>query len=77
VALPHLATHTLRLEAHSPLVGSSIASCGLRPAHGVTVLAVTRLDGEVIANPRGATLILAGDILFVIGPEGWDPRSVT
>jgi K+/H+ antiporter YhaU regulatory subunit KhtT len=58
-------------------VGDTIASCGLRPEHGVTVLAVTRLDGEVIANPRGATLLLQGDVLFVIGPAGWDPRTVS
>ncbi len=76
-ALPDLATHTLRLESSSPLVGCTIAGCGLRPDHGVTVLAVTRQHGETIADPRGPTRLEAGDILFVIGPHGWDPRSVT
>lgn len=32
------ATHALRVDPHSPLVGSTIAGCGLRPEHGVTVL---------------------------------------
>ncbi len=76
-ALPHLATHTLRLQPEAPLVGTTIASCGLRSEHGVTVLAVTRADGETIADPRGATPLQAGDILFVIGPEGWDPHVVS
>ncbi|MEA5443806.1 cation:proton antiporter [Cyanobium gracile] len=77
VALPHLATHTLRLKSDSPLVGTTIAASGLRLVHGVTVLAVTRADGATIADPRGATGLETGDILFVIGPEGWDPRSLS
>jgi CPA2 family monovalent cation:H+ antiporter-2 len=76
-ALPHLATHTLRLQPHSPLVGGTIASCGLRLEHGVTVLAVKRADGETIADPRGTTPLQVGDILFVIGPEGWDPHVIS
>jgi CPA2 family monovalent cation:H+ antiporter-2 len=76
VALPHIATHTLRLDAHSPLVGRSIAGSGLRSNHGVTVLAVTRRGGETIANPRGLTPLRDGDVLFVIGPDAWDPASV-
>ncbi len=76
VVLPHLATHTLRLGPLSPLVGSSIAGCGLRAEHGVTVLAVTRKEGEIISNPRGLTTLREGDILFVIGPEAWDPASI-
>jgi monovalent cation:H+ antiporter-2, CPA2 family len=76
MALPHLATHTLRLQPHSPLVGGTIASGSLRLEHGVTVLAVTRADGETIADPRGTTPLQAGDILFVIGPEAWDPGAI-
>jgi CPA2 family monovalent cation:H+ antiporter-2 len=77
VALPHLATHTLRLEAHSHLVGRTIAGSGLRAEHGVTVLAVTRAGGQTIANPRGLTPLREGDVLFVIGPEHWDPAVLS
>jgi CPA2 family monovalent cation:H+ antiporter-2 len=75
VAVPHLTTHSLRLAEQSPLVGHTIASCGLRAEHNVTILAITR-SGEPITHPHGHTRLLAGDILFVIGPEAWDPFSV-
>jgi K+/H+ antiporter YhaU regulatory subunit KhtT len=35
-------------------------------------LAVQR-NGQTIANPRGDVQLLAGDVLFVISPEDWDP----
>jgi len=75
VAVPHLTTHSLRLTPHSPLVGHTIASCGLRADHNVTVLAITR-DGSPLDHPHGHTSVLAGDLLFVIGPEDWDPATV-
>lgn len=76
VHIPDLATHTLRLSEHSPLVGRTIAESRLRADHGVTVLAVNR-DGEYLANPRGETVLEAGDVLFVIGPTEWDPQTVS
>lgn len=76
VAVPELATHTLRLTERSPVAGRSIAESRLRAEHGVTVLAVIR-DGESLANPRGETVMNAGDTLFVIGPLGWDPSTVS
>jgi CPA2 family monovalent cation:H+ antiporter-2 len=75
VAMPDLATHTLRLTPHSPLVGHTIASSHLRQEHGVTVLAITRA-GIPLANPAGDTTFQAGDVVFVIGPERWDPLSI-
>ena len=75
VAVPDLATHTLRLSCHSPLVGRTIASSGLRQNHGVTVLAITR-SGTPLANPSGDTSFQEGDLVFVIGPEQWDPVSI-
>jgi CPA2 family monovalent cation:H+ antiporter-2 len=76
VLVPELTTHTLRLSEHSPLVGSTIATSGLRAEHGVLVLALTSAE-TAIGNPRGATQLRAGDVLFVIGPEDWDPATVT
>jgi CPA2 family monovalent cation:H+ antiporter-2 len=76
VAVPDLATHTLRLAPGSPLVGHTIASCGLRSTHGVTVLAITR-GGRALANPTGDTSLEAGDVVFVIGPNHWDPSTIS
>jgi CPA2 family monovalent cation:H+ antiporter-2 len=72
VDLPDLATRSFRLSEHSPLVDHSIAESLLRADQGVTVLAVRR-GADIIGNPVGATVMLAGDVLFVIGPEDWDP----
>ena len=76
VAVPDLATHTLRLAPSSPLVGQTIASSGLRQSHGVTVLAITR-SGTPMANPTSDTTFEAGDVVFVIGPDRWDPAAIS
>lgn len=76
VHFPELATRSFRLSESSPLAGRTIAECRLRQEHGVTVLAVSRTGGSV-ANPAGATLLQAGDVLFIIGPPGWDPLTVS
>ncbi|MFQ6537908.1 MULTISPECIES: cation:proton antiporter [Aphanothece] len=75
VAVPDLATHTLRLAPDSPLVGHSVASSGLRREHGVTVLAITR-QGQPLGNPPSDTRLEAGDLLFVIAPDQWDPQAL-
>lgn len=76
VHLPDLATRTFRLSDASPLAGRTIAESGLRAEYGVTVLAVQR-GAETIGNPVGATVLEAGDALFVIGPVGWDPAPLS
>jgi len=72
VVLPELATHSIPLHCGNPWVGQTIAGSQLRDQHGVMVLAVQRA-GEAIANPRGDVQLQEGDVLFVIGPEHWDP----
>ena len=76
VNVPDLTTHTVRLTPSSALVGRTIAESHLRAERGVTVLAVTR-DGGALGNPKGDTILIAGDVLFVIGPADWDPGSIT
>ena len=76
VHIPDLETHVLRLTEHSPVAGRTIAESLMRAEHGVTVLGITR-DGDAISNPRGETELRSGDVLFVVGPIGWDPLSVT
>lgn len=75
VDVPDLATYTLRLTEHSPLVRNTIAESRLRETQGVTVLAVTR-GGDQLANPTGDTELTVGDVLFVVGPADWDPTPV-
>jgi CPA2 family monovalent cation:H+ antiporter-2 len=72
VVLPDLATRSIPLREGNPWVGQTIATSGLRDEHGVMVLAVRR-SGTTLTNPRGDVVLQAGDVLFVIGPEQWDP----
>lgn len=67
-----LATFHIPLRDGHPWVGQTIAQSQLRDAHGVVVLAVRR-EGETLSNPRGALLLQAGDVLFVIAPDDWSP----
>lgn len=76
IEIPDLSTRTFRLTEHSPLVGTTIAESGLRTDHNVTILAVKR-GGESLGNPVGATELIVGDILFVVGPHEWNPLTVT
>jgi CPA2 family monovalent cation:H+ antiporter-2 len=76
VAVPNLATHSLRLGPRSPLLGATIATSRLREDYGVNVLAVTR-EGEAIGNPPGELAFQQGDVLFVIGPTDWDADQIT
>lgn len=72
VVLPQLATHSIALQEGNSLVGRSIARSGLRQEHGVTVLAVHRA-GQTLANPSGDLVFEVEDVLFVIGPQDWEP----
>ena len=69
---PQLATHCIPLKPDSRLAGRSIAQCGLCEKHGATVLAVNR-SGRTLATPRGDVVLQAENVLFVIGPQEWEP----
>ena len=56
----------LSVRANSDLDGTTIADAHVRDTHGVSVLAVKRPDGWVVA-PRGRTELHAGDELFAVG----------
>jgi CPA2 family monovalent cation:H+ antiporter-2 len=75
IDVPDLTTRTFRVGEGSPLDGVTIAASRLRPDHGVTVLAVRRGSAST-GNPPSATELQAGDVLFVVGPDQWDPKTV-
>ncbi|MEB3306832.1 MAG: cation:proton antiporter [Cyanobacteriota bacterium] len=74
VVLPELATRRISLQEQHIWVDRTIADCRLRDDHDAMVLAVQR-EGRTITNPRGNLLLKAGDVLFIIAPETWNPRS--
>ncbi len=55
------------ISTHCPMVGKTLAETDLREKSGATVLAIRRSTGRFDLQPRGSSVIDAGDILIVIG----------
>lgn len=54
------------LSPESRVSGTTIGSAGVRDAYGVGILAIRRATERLVA-PRGATELLAGDTLIIVG----------
>jgi CPA2 family monovalent cation:H+ antiporter-2 len=50
-----------------PFAGRSLRDAAIRERFGVTVVAITRADGELLANPVPETLLHAGDRVRLFG----------
>ncbi|MEN6355495.1 MAG: potassium channel protein [Armatimonadota bacterium] len=63
----------LSISSGSKLIGQSISQSSLKDKTGVTVIAVSRTSGKMVANPGPDELLHDGDVLIVIGtPEQLD-----
>ncbi|MCE5198162.1 MAG: NAD-binding protein [Armatimonadota bacterium] len=51
----------------SRLIGKSLAASGLKKETGVTVIAITRASGKMVANPGPDELLHEGDVMIVLG----------
>lgn len=64
----------LRLEEmvvreSSPLAGRTLLDSGIRKNHDLIVVAIKRIQGEMIFNPSPATVINVSDILVMLGGQ--------
>mgnify|MGYP002624129736 CR=1 FL=1 len=57
---------TLRVDAESTIAGRALNETDLRNVYGVSVVAVRR-DESLIPNPGGDQVVLAGDLLVLLG----------
>ncbi len=55
------------VEATSALIGLALKDSGLRRDLNLIVVAIKRIDGEMLFNPSPDTRILAGDTLVLLG----------
>jgi len=62
-----LAFEQLEVGAVSPLIGRKLRDTNIRSELNVVVVSVKRIDGEIIFNPSGDTVIQNGDMLIAIG----------
>ena len=64
--LPEIEISTYKVQDKAEIIGKSIGEIDLRARYGVTLLAIKR-DVQTLANPGKDTLIMAGDMLFILG----------
>lgn len=62
--LPDMGVQAMRIDASSPLVGQTLAICGLRPKYSVTVVGISR-NGEITAAPGPDFQFMAKDIVYL------------
>jgi voltage-gated potassium channel len=53
--------------ANCPFVGQSLQKAKLRSQTGALVLAIRRIDGNLIGGPTGDTVLMPGDTLICMG----------
>jgi len=59
----------LLLSKDSPLLGQSLRSMNMRKEYGVLVVAIRRVDGQMIAAPDADVILEPDDVLIVVGPS--------
>ncbi len=64
--IPGLHTEKIRIPSTSPFVGQTLGETHCRTLTGASIVAVVRGE-EVISSPLPEQILLAGDILVVIG----------
>lgn len=64
--LPDMGVQAMRVGPESPLCGQELRECGLRPAYGVTVVAILRHD-EVEASPGAHFRFAVDDVVYIFG----------
>jgi len=52
---------------HCPCTGMTLSEARLRSKSGALVLAIRRVDGELIGGPTGEARLIAGDLLICMG----------
>jgi voltage-gated potassium channel len=57
----------LKVSSASHLNGKNLIESEIRKKYDVIVVAIKRQDGVMLFNPRSETVIMAGDILIVLG----------
>jgi voltage-gated potassium channel len=57
----------LEVGAASQLIGRKLSETNIRSELNIVVVSIKRIDGEIIFNPSGETLVQNGDMLIAIG----------
>ncbi|MEJ2053493.1 MAG: TrkA C-terminal domain-containing protein [Calditrichaceae bacterium] len=58
--------NTIKIDPKSRIAGKSIREINLRKQFGISIVAIRR-EARIIANPEPETILLAEDVLYVLG----------
>lgn len=64
---PDFGVEMRKVAVGSPIAGKPLFETGLRTKTGTTVVAIMRGEGNLIPNPRAEEVILADDVLILMG----------
>lgn len=67
-SLPDLLLQAYTVEKGSPLAGKTLAEAALRREHGVTAAGIRRRDA-INNNPSAQTVLLAGDVVYLLATQ--------
>ena len=68
--LSNVSLEVYRVEEGCTVAGATLGSSNVRGRSGVTIVAIQRLDGSVLVNPRGSDTVGPGDVALLLGlPE--------
>lgn len=57
----------LEVTANSSLVNKALNNIEVRSNHGFLIVGIRRVDGSTVMNPSSDTILLAGDVVIVLG----------
>jgi voltage-gated potassium channel len=64
-----LSMEELSVPDNAPIVGVELMHSGIRSKYNLIIVAIKRLDGQMIYNPSPHEVLKAGDIMIAIGPQ--------
>lgn len=57
----------LEVDPVSPLVNRKLSETNIRAELNIVIVSIRRSEGDIVFNPSGETVIMAGDMLIAIG----------
>ena len=64
------------IDAHSPLVGGTVGDIEVKGQGTFIIVALRRIDGDVIIHPHRNTYLTQGDSVILMGHQGDMPSFV-
>jgi len=64
-----LAMEELKVGHNSSMVGKTLVESNLRRDYGVIIVAIKKINGQMIFNPQSPEILDAGDVIVALGKK--------